>query len=165
MTRDEAILRSNDLFTYDPESGILYHKSCKYRPCKVGMPVGRINSRGYFSTKISGYTFTVHRIIWFMHCGEQPEMIDHVNGVRSDNRIVNLRAATRSQNLMNRGSQSNNKLGIKGVRFQADCIKPYRAAIKIDKRNKHLGLFENPEEAHQAYLRAAMKLHGEFFHG
>lgn len=164
MTRDEALKLSNEMFMYDSETGHLRHKECKYRPIKEGMKAGNFNQSGYLQVKIKGYSFTVHRICWYLFYGDIPSLIDHINGVRDDNRIVNLRAATHSQNGMNRPLQSDNTSGFKGVTFHKECNK-YKAQIKVNKVYKYLGLYKTPEEAHQAYLTASKEFHGEFSHG
>jgi len=73
----------------------------------------------------------------------------------------NLRSATRSQNCMNKGKQKNNTSGYKGVCWDNNA-KKWRAYIKINGKRKHLGLFEDIEEAVKTYKEAARKYHEEF---
>jgi hypothetical protein len=87
--------------------------------------------------------------------------IDHKNGNALDNRRVNLRVCTTSQNQMNRGTQKNNSSGFKGVSFNRNAGK-YTATIRKQGKLYYLGLFEDPEEAARAYDRKARELHGEF---
>ena len=92
--------------------------------------------------------------------GEIPDMaIDHINGNNLDNRFSNLRLATHGQNLMNRGPQKNNKLGIKGVYQRGN---KYRSHICKKGKRQALGSFDTPEEASAAYKRAAKEQFGEF---
>lgn len=95
--------------------------------------------------------------------GWLPEEVDHINnnGPKDDNRICNLREATKSKNQFNRGRTKNNTSGFKGVQFKKDIGK-YRARIKNNLKDIHLGYFSTPEEAYEAYKEAALRLHGEY---
>lgn len=86
---------------------------------------------------------------------------DHINGNKLDNRRSNLRIASRSQNLMNRGKTSNNKSGFKGVCWNKYRQKWHAQITKPDKK-KHLGYFTDKNEAAKAYNKASLKYHGEF---
>jgi hypothetical protein len=112
---------------------------------------------GYSFIELNGYKYGVHRVAWALGTGEwQPDglTIDHINGVRSDNRLANLRLATKAQNRMNSPSARN------GVRLHL-CGK-WEARISVDKRYIYLGLFSTREEAKAVRDQAAIKLHGEF---
>ena len=103
-----------------------------------------------------------HRLAWFFVYGEWPQkQIDHINGNKSDNRISNLRLATASQNLSNKGITKSNTSGYKGVSFNR-TKKKWMASIKVNKKSINLGYFLTPEEASEAYKAAAIKHHGEF---
>lgn len=86
---------------------------------------------------------------------------DHINGDGLDNRKINLRICTHSQNLMNRGTQANNKTGYKGVSYDKR-INKFKATISINGINKNLGSYINPYDAARAYNQAAQKYHGEY---
>ena len=86
---------------------------------------------------------------------------DHVNGDRLDNRRQNLRVATASENLCNRGAQVNNTTGLKGVHFFKRTGR-WQAHIKIQGKRIHLGYHSTPEEAHAAYAKASAAMHREF---
>jgi hypothetical protein len=86
---------------------------------------------------------------------------DHINGDGLDNRKINLRICTHSQNLMNRGPQANNKTGYKGVCYDKR-INKFRATISITGINKNLGCYINPVDAARAYNTAAIKYYCEF---
>jgi hypothetical protein len=115
---------------------------------------------GYKRVMVDGKSYKVHRLIWMMTHGKFPvDMIDHINGNKLDNRISNLREANQQQNQQNSiKARSNNKLGLIGVSRHKQC-KRFRADIMISGKTKYLGLFETPEEAHQAYLTAKRKFH------
>lgn len=86
---------------------------------------------------------------------------DHINGEGLDNRKINLRICTATQNLMNRGVQINNKTGYKGVSYDKKLNK-YRAQIRINKVTKNLGYYIDPIDAARVYNTAAIKYYGEF---
>ncbi len=93
--------------------------------------------------------------------GAWPDQIDHINGDRMDNRWANLRLATNSQNHANSKRYVTNRCGFKGVSWRSDKNK-WSARIVRNYRAKNLGYFDSPEQAHEAYVRAAEVVHGEF---
>jgi hypothetical protein len=103
-----------------------------------------------------------HRVIWEMHYGPIPDgmHVDHENGDKADNRIGNLRLATRSQNKANEKLRKDNKSGFKGV-YRRENGK-FRASISVNGKIKKLGNFDTAEEAHLAYCRAAHICYREF---
>lgn len=101
-----------------------------------------------------------HRIIWALHHGEWPRcQIDHKDRDPSNNRMGNLRYATHSQNGQNRGPSKHNTSGYKGVSRNRGR---WMASIRIGGRKVNLGRFDDPAEAHNAYVAAAKQHHGEF---
>lgn len=166
------------LLSYDPETGLFVWNERSPSEFLGGVrgaewECARWNSRyagkvagnrsQYTSIKIRGTLYKAHRLAWLICHGEFPEdMIDHVNGDKHDNRICNLRKATRAENMFNRGEpKKKSAIGFKGVHFSksAQC---YIAVITYFKKRKFLGQFSTPEEAHEAYWQAAIKYHGEF---
>lgn len=103
-------------------------------------------SNGYRRTFVDGVRKLSHHVIWFMHYGVWPVMLDHVNGNRLDNRVENLREATKVQNGQNRSAQVNSKSGIKGVSF---CKRKNKWCVRIKVSGKYLfgGYFDSIEEA------------------
>ena len=159
------------LFSYDAETGLLTRKvSASGRwgkpqyNAKAGDVAGCVESDGYLQVSIKGKQYKAHRIIWLMVTGSLPaKYIDHINGNRADNRLANLREATHSENLCNRGKARNNKTGYKGVFFERNCTKnPFMARIGINGKPTYLGHFPTPELAYEAYCKKAVELHGEF---
>jgi hypothetical protein len=143
MTREErcklAIKRG---YSYDCKTGVVYNKYNK--------PVNYIQKDGYmkFSIRLNDKLFAIgnHRFAWYFIYNECPEEIDHINGIRHDNRISNLRGVTRQQNQWNR-------LNTKGYYFNKGARKFY-AYIRINGKKTYLGLFNTEQEASQAYLKA-----------
>lgn len=131
----------------------------------IGAVAGWINAHGYRVIKLGGRCYLAHRLAWFYVHGTWPaDDTDHINRIRSDNRLANLRPATRSQNSANTGARAKNAAGIKGVHYRADMRK-WHARIYCKGRNHPLGWFSTKEEAGAAYARAAAELFGEFGSG
>ena len=114
---------------------------------------------GYILNFIQGKVYREHRLIWLYVYGELPNgILDHINRIKSDNRIKNLRIVSHSENKQNTEKQANNKSGLKGVWFHKNT-KKWCSSIQVDKKNYHLGSFLNKEDAYEAYKNAAKKLH------
>lgn len=128
---------------------------------QAGNRAGCLANNGYRYIKINDKAYLEHRLIFLMHHGELPECLDHINGVKNDNRIENLRPASLSQNQHNAKTSSNNTSGIKGVCFHKDTQK-WMARVKIGGKSKHLGLFTDLAEAEAVIRQARESLHGEF---
>lgn len=144
------------LFDYDPDTGALVWRSCG-RASQVGKSAGAPDSKGRLRVEIDGRTYAAHHICFAIVNGRWPlGQLDHVNQVKTDNRIVNLREATNQQNSFNR--RSKNKL-YKGVIFHRG---KFIARISRDGITRHLGCFDSEESASQAYQQAATTLHGDF---
>lgn len=131
---------------------------------KAGAVAGNLSSDGRPTIRIGNVVYYAHRIAWLLYYGvEPPNEVDHINRVKSDNRISNLRAATRSQNNRNCATRRGNKSGIKGVKYYPERAKPWRVTIRIDNKiDLPLGYYATKVEAAAAYLEAAKKYHGEF---
>lgn len=121
-------------------------------------------SRSYAIAYSGSKRVLLHRVILERKLGrplETGEIVDHISGDVLDNRRENLRLATHTENMRNRKIAKHNKSGYKGVRFISKK-KLWRAEITINGKKKHLGYFDTPEHAHQAYCAKAQELHGEF---
>lgn len=144
-------------FSYDPNTGDLTW--AKARRDYLGRVAGYQEDDGYIRVTIGNDRYHAHRLIWAIVHDEYPEEIDHRNGVRSDNRIKNLRACTRSENHQNRGDSSNNTTGFRGVTYDKANSR-FLARIGHNYKQYHLGSFIKPEDAAAAYKRAKKQLHG-----
>jgi hypothetical protein len=155
---DSTYLR--EVLEYNPETGIFTWKNPTATCVKVGDIAGWIDFHGYHSIRLNKKIYRSHRLAWLYVYGKFPEKsIDHINGIRTDNRIKNLREATVSENAQNqRKSMSNNKTGYLGVSKITNKNK-WCAFIKVNGKNKNLGTFETPELAAIAYLDAKRNLH------
>jgi hypothetical protein len=156
LTQD--LLRA--LFEYQPDGRLLRKVTTNPR-AKAHTYSGCINGAGYLRTRVSGTLYQNHRLIWFMFHGTWPEMVDHINGNRTDNRIENLRPCNQSQNMQNMASRVDSKTGVKGVGWREDKQK-YRARIVVNGKERCLGHFVTLDEARSAVQAARTKYHGEF---
>jgi len=122
---------------------------------KVGCP----NSDGYVSIGYKNTYLTAHRIVFLLHHGYLPEVVDHIDGNPSNNKIENLRAANKSTNAMNRSARSDSKTGIKNV---YPYKKGWAVNININKVRTHIGYFKDIELAELVAIEARDKYHGKF---
>lgn len=155
----------NELFDYYPKSGKLIwkEKSPTSRANKIFnskfafQEAGRITESGYLRVQIKNRDYYVHRIIWVMTQEEPLTFIDHINGIKHDNRLANLRLATYAENLQNRNKpKSNNSTGVLGVSKKGT---KFIAHICVNYKLKSLGSFNTIEEASNAYQKAKKELH------
>lgn len=157
---DKEILK--EWVSYDPSTGVFTWAKTRTNRVKIGDVAGCIHSKGYLIIRILGTQYYAHRLAWLYVHGIFPPQVDHKNTVKSDNRIDNLRVATSTQNNCNVGATSRNKSGYKGVSWYPR-FKKWRACIKKDGKQRHLGYFSSAEEAALAYESSGIDLHGEFF--
>lgn len=120
--------------------------------------MGAKSNQPYIQVRIGGRIVKAHRLIWALVYGTWPPEIDHIDCDGRNNRLSNLRLATRSQNGANRRPWKNKQLP-KGVTLHRGA---YVAQIRAGGRLRYLGRFKCPEEAHAAYCAEALKAHGEF---
>lgn len=153
---------------YDHETGVFRWKNRTGAMARFnGRVAGTTNRFGYVLIGLNGVQKQAHRFAWLYVHGEWPtEEIDHIDRNPSNNAIANLRLASSSQQKMNRGVQSNNRAGLKGAFYHA-CHhgKKWRSQIKVGDRLIFLGYFHTPQDAHRAYVTAALRYYGEFAGG
>jgi len=157
LTEEQA----NKYFTYEEETGNLIWKACKGARAQIGDIAGCITDQGYRSIQLNGKAYRAHRLVFLLHHGYVPEILDHINNDRSDNRIENLRAVTPLQNAHNRNMSFKNTSGVKGVSWDKvnDC---WLARITTNKKIKLIGKFNSLKEAEEAIAIARVALHGEY---
>ena len=153
-----SIERVKELLSYDPETGVFTWKIDRCHKARKGAAAGSLSESGYLEIRIGKRNFRAHRMAWAVVQGAWPTMqIDHINGVRNDNRIANLRLATRSQNAQNlRKAMSNSSHGFLGVKKNGNR---WNASINLEGEYIYLGCFKTPEIAHSAYLKAKRDIH------
>lgn len=150
------------VFNYDPNTGDISWK-VKINPnIVIGRPMGKSSSR-----RATGYV-ALHRIririshfAWFYTYGVWPPAeVDHINGDPTDNRLCNLRLATSQQNKWNKPVHPTSKSGLKGA--MATRSGRFRSHIRENGKLKYLGYFATAQEAHEAFVKAAVKIQGQF---
>jgi hypothetical protein len=163
----ELIAYAKEHISYNPETGEF--RWIKKPPmmnwknrCNPGDLVGYIHSKGYRVATLKGKHIQLHRLAWiFIHGEIATETIDHINGVRHDNRICNLRLATRTQNAQNASARKKHGNRIKNVSWDSESGK-WRVRVVKDGKRYHGGRFEDPNEAEKVAKQLMKELHGEF---
>lgn len=146
---------------YDPLTGIFTRRmpgtGVKARP---GCVCGSRDRYGYIQMRVYGKKYAAHRLAWLAVYGQMPtNLIDHINGIRDDNRISNLRDVSANVNMQNRKNATRkNKAGLLGV-TKLLRKNGYRADIEVDGKRIYLGYFQDAESAHEKYLSAKRELH------
>jgi hypothetical protein len=157
MTTDES-QNIKDRVSYDPDTGTFVWRIGRY----AGRVAGSLSVCGAIQFRHNGKAQYAHRLAWLYMTGEQPIAdIDHINGVRSDNRWCNLRQATRAQNTWNRRQLSGTASGVKGVSWHKGTRRWY-ATIKRLGVIHEIGYFNDLATAAIAVRSARERLHGEF---
>lgn len=157
--------RLREVFDLDEATGVLRWRakpSRFARSIKVGdVAGGSPNSHGYLHVQLDGKQLKVHRVVFALANGFWPEQVDHVNGVKTDNRPDNLRAATNAENGCNVGLRADNASGFKGVSWHKRDSK-WRAQCRVDGRKHHVGYFTDKDAAAAAVQTFREKHHKEF---
>ena len=147
-------------FDYDALTGVICWKIKRRGHVQAGDVAGTVDAHGYLNIMFGSKLYKAHRLAWFIATGVWPTSdLDHINGVRTDNRWENLRLATVSENQQNLGGpRANNKCGHLGVFFNKQCGK-FQAGIWLDGKRTYLGLFSKAKDASAAYLAAKIVIH------
>ena len=163
----------HECFDYDPKMGLfkwkdrpLHHFSCLkgrniFLSRNYPKKVGRLHPDGYLDVFLKGENIKLHRIAWKLMTGEDPiELIDHINGIKTDNTWTNLRAATVLENNRNTKVRKDSGTGYKNIYLIEE---KYRVMVNTDKvRQKHIGYYSTLEEAIISRDAALLLYHGEF---
>lgn len=147
------------LFEY--KNGILFWKIRPANNIHIGAKAGSLHHTGYYQVRINWKFYRTHRLIFLFHHGYLPKFIDHINGIKHDNRIENLRVASPSQNCHNRRVNKNNTSGVKGVTWHKRDKKWY-VRVGILGNLKSFGYYDDLELAELVAIEARNKYHGDF---
>lgn len=157
--RDLTASRLRELVEYDPETGIFVWRVNRTGSAKAGSIVGpnSMSIDGYKTARVCGKHYQQHRLAWLYIYGKWPSgQIDHLNRIRTDNRISNLRDVSNLENNQNCLKKSNNTSGYKGVHL----VRPtgrWRAQLRVDGRRIDLGTYDTPQQAGEAYIAGVKK--------
>lgn len=153
---------------YNPDTGELTRKPIDqpewgnwWNSRFAGRVAGGLHPNGYVRVKLDNRLYNAHRLIWLYMMGEWPEEVDHINGVKSDNRWANLREATRKQNSYNILNYNTNTSGYKNVMWDRRA-KKWAVRVQKDGYLEYFGLYEDIEEAAKVAKKAREELHGDY---
>jgi hypothetical protein len=149
----------HEIVIYDKETGVFTNKIIR-PPCFVGKVLGTKDTKGYLKIGIKNKVYSAHKLAWLYVYGELPKnQIDHINGVKDDNRISNLRDIPSQWNTQNQHkAPKNSKTGFLGVSWSTQKNK-FRSCITVDGLQKHIGFFDKAQDAAVAYQLAKQKFH------
>ena len=151
---------------YCHKTGIFTRLVSNSSRVKTGGIAGYLDkTTGYIKISVNGYQHYAHRLAFLFMDGEFPlEQVDHINGVRDDNRWLNIRHASQAENLRNAGLRSDSSSGFKGVSFYKTRGK-YEAYCNTGGKRTKLGYHDTAEAAYEAYKAFAKLSHGKFYRG
>ena len=153
ITKEEV----RNLYKYDKDTGELTRLIATSNSVKASETIKGKDAYGYLQTRIRGRYYKVHRIIWLYVFGELPkEQIDHINHIRDDNRLCNLREVTHQENAKNVSMNNKNTSGVVGVRFNKGMNR-WVSRIMVNQRSFWLGCYEDKEDAINARKEAEVK--------
>lgn len=151
-----------DIFHYSPETGLFTRLVATSPNVKVGQVSKRNTTKGYIQIRINTTQYKAHRLAYLYMTGKfNDDEIDHVNGIRDDNRWCNLRNASRSENMQNKKVHSNNAAGITGVSWNKMAGK-WLAYINKDKSRTIIGYYDTIFDAACARISMQENMFGEF---
>lgn len=166
-TKDPDIAHEEVLkrFVYNSQTGVISYRIAPLNQPKslIGKEAGYIRQTRYGRYRVIKFgkvAVYAHRLIWFYMTGKWPDgHIDHRDGNRLNNTFLNFRVATQSQNKSNSKKPRSNTSGYKGV---VKCGLRWKAQITFQQKVIYLGLYDTREEAHDAYIKAAVELQEQF---
>ena len=147
-----SVESARELLEYNPITGTLTWKLHRGGGVRKGDIAGRISNRGYRAIKLQGIQYQAHRLAWLIYYGKFPEnQIDHINGDKLDNRLCNIRDVTHRENAQNRKIHRQGKLT--GATWcGGKRRKCWVSQAKVNRKTVFIGMFQTPEEAHNAYI-------------
>ena len=154
------LLVEDVLFYFDYKNGLFYWKNPTSIRVKKG-DFAQVFGQRYMHVSVNKKRYMIHKLVFFIHHGYVPEIVDHIDGNSFNNKIENLREVDKYQNTWNAKVRKHSKTGLKGVTFHPQTNK-FRARIRCKNKIYSLGLFTTKEDAHQAYCNASLIFHKEF---
>lgn len=152
-----------ELVEYSPDTGLFINKIKRGNLSHKGKVLGTINATGHLVLQLDKVMYLAHRLAWFYCFEEWPiDIIDNIDRDPANNRLDNLREATKSTNSFNSKIRTDNSIGLKGVYFDKRRDHFY-SQIVVNSIKVYLGRFSTAEEAHTAYINKAKELQGDFF--
>lgn len=149
------------ILNYDEDTGNFIRLVKLSNNSKIGEIAGAIDEKGYRRIYILGKYIRGHKLAWFYNYGVWPkDQLDHINNVKDDNRLCNLRECSNRLNQFNTKVRKNSKTGVKGVHPQGNG---FEADIKINGKTKYIGYFSNIADAKKARDKVAIEIHGDYF--
>jgi len=145
----------DERYVFNLETGIVTNRISTAQRTKVGEEAGSWNQEGYRQIGINGRLYGTSRLVWFYAKGEWPIFIDHINHIRTDNRLINLRSVSHAENNKNQSKRSDNTSGVTGVCWHKKH-KKWCAQIRVNGKQIYLGSFTDLADAVTA--RAAAKV-------
>jgi hypothetical protein len=150
-----------ELLHYNPETGIFTWKVSTARRVSSGDVAVTKRKDGYIQIKLNNELILSHRLIWIYMYGYLPKYIDHINGQRDDNRIINIREVSNQQNSLNSKISKNNTSGIKGVYWDKSRNK-WTVRLSIDGKCKFFKRFDDIDLAKLVIEEVRNKYHGKY---
>jgi hypothetical protein len=148
------------LSAFDYQDGNLIRKTGRVN--EIGQIAGCVHKgKGYIHVKIKAKAFKAHRLVFLYHHGYLPECVDHIDGDKTNNKIENLRAATKDENCRNQKIRSTNKSGYKGVKWVEHC-KKWQVEVCKNYKQLRFGMYEDLELAGLVAIEATELIHGRF---
>ena len=142
---------------YNKDTGKFTRKISTSNRIRAGDIAGYLDKTvGYIRISVKSKTYLAHHLVWLYHHGYLPKEIDHINGIRNDNRIENLREVSRLENTRNKEMHGRNTSGVTGITYNK-AGKSWRARINVNYKEIYLGCFKNKEDAILARRAAEME--------
>jgi hypothetical protein len=150
-----------EILNYDKDTGIFTWKIATSNRVYVGKEVSSKRNTGYISIGIKNKDYLVHRLAWLYVYGYLPKYIDHINSIRADNRIENLREVTKTQNNQNSVIRKNNTSKVKNVAWHKQC-KKWHVSLCVNNKRISFGLYDDLDLASLVAQEARNKYHKEY---
>jgi len=149
-----------NLFEY-VDGDLLWKNPSNPKRVAVGQKAGTVSKRGYVHVQVHGKIYKTHQLVFLMHKGYMPKLVDHINGVLVDNRIENLREASIAENQQNAKLRNDNTSGLKNVSWHKRT-KKWAVQLSFKGKVKHFGSFDDVELASLVAEEARNKYYGQF---